>query len=49
MKKVCLLIVCGVMLLTLAGCNTIKGFGEDISAVGGWMIKGSENVKEGTK
>ncbi|MFC1658301.1 entericidin [Candidatus Omnitrophota bacterium] len=31
--------------LTLAGCETIKGMGKDISTVGDWMTSGSENVQ----
>ena len=49
MKKICLFILCGVFTLTAIGCGTIKGFGDDISAVGGWFSKGSDNVKEGLK
>jgi len=44
MKRACLLILCGVLILALLGCGTIKGIGEDVSAVGGWMIKSSDEA-----
>ena len=47
MKKICLFIVCGLLVLAIAGCGTIKGLGDDISTVGGWLIKGSDTVQEG--
>ncbi len=34
------------LLAAMAGCGTIKGLGEDISAVGGWFSRGSEHVQE---
>jgi predicted small secreted protein len=35
-----------VVLMSIAGCGTIKGLGEDISAVGGWFSRGSTHVQE---
>jgi len=45
MKKVYLLVIVSVLALTLAGCETIKGMGRDITTVGGWLTRGSENVQ----
>ena len=38
----------GLVLITVVGCGTIKGMGEDISTVGHWLTKGSDSVKEST-
>jgi predicted small secreted protein len=46
MKKACLFVLCGFLMLTLVGCGTIKGLGEDISTVGRWLIKGSDAATE---
>ena len=46
MRKFYLYSLCGLILLTVAGCNTIKGLGKDFDAIGGWIIKGSEKAKE---
>jgi len=34
------------LLLTAVGCGTIKGIGEDVSAFGGWMTRGSKAATE---
>ncbi len=34
-----------IILLSAAGCGTIKGVGDDISTVGGWLSRGSEKVQ----
>lgn len=34
MKNFLFMIVGSVLLLTVPGCNTVRGFGEDISALG---------------
>ncbi|MCK5214310.1 MAG: hypothetical protein KAR05_03040 [Candidatus Omnitrophica bacterium] len=34
------------LLFCLTGCGTIKGLGEDISTVGGWLSRGSDHVQE---
>ncbi len=49
MKKTCLFVLCGLFIFTTVGCGTIKGFGDDISAVGRWFSKGSDNVKDSIK
>ena len=45
MKKACMLVVCGLLILISAGCETIKGIGKDVSAVGGWLTRGSEKAQ----
>ena len=47
MKKICFYVLCVLLILSIAGCGTIKGMGDDISTLGGWLIKGSDAVKEG--
>ena len=47
MKKIVLAGICLALVITGISCGTIKGMGEDLSAVGGWVTKGSDNVKEG--
>jgi len=47
MKKACLFVLCGLLILAIAGCGTIKGMGDDISTLGGWLIRSSDTVKEG--
>ena len=49
MKKVCFFVVSGLLILAIAGCGTIKGMGDDISTLGGWLTKGSEAVKTGNQ
>jgi predicted small secreted protein len=34
------------MAVILTGCSTIKGMGEDIRAIGGWISHGSDHVRE---
>ena len=46
MKKMVLTGMCLVLAVACIGCNTIKGFGEDVSTVGGWVVKGVDNVQE---
>ncbi len=48
MRKVLLSVLCVVFIITVSGCGTIKGLGEDISTIGRWLTKGSTSVKEGT-
>jgi predicted small secreted protein len=45
MKKICLFVLGGLLALSIAGCGTIKGMGEDVSTVGRWLTKGSDTVK----
>lgn len=47
MKKKMLIVFCLVLIVTSIGCGTIRGAGEDISTVGGWLVRSSDNVKEG--
>ncbi|MCD4779922.1 MAG: entericidin EcnA/B family protein [Candidatus Omnitrophica bacterium] len=34
------------LVLILSGCSTIKGMGEDIRSIGGWISNGSDHVRE---
>jgi predicted small secreted protein len=45
MKKICLFVLCSLFLVTIVGCGTIKGLGDDISTLGHWLTKGSDSVK----
>lgn len=47
MNKALLAGICLVLMVASIGCSTIKGVGEDLSTVGGWVTRGSDNVKEG--
>ena len=49
MKKALLGGICLMLAIISIGCNTIKGLGEDVSTVGGWVVKGSDNVQEAGK
>ena len=46
MKKMVLAGICLVLVVSCMGCNTIRGFGEDLGTVGGWVVKGVDNVQE---
>jgi len=46
MKKISLFIICGLLVSSLAGCNTIAGVGEDLKAMGGWLTQGSDSVQK---
>ena len=46
MKKVILTVLGGLLLFSVSGCGTVKGVGEDVSTVGHWFMKGSDNVKD---
>ncbi len=48
MNKIGLLILGGMFMVAAVGCGTIKGLGQDVSAVGGWFVKSSDKVKEGS-
>ena len=45
MKKLILLGISVILMAAIAGCSTIKGLGEDVSAVGGWLTKGSDRAQ----
>ena len=47
MKKAILAGICLSLMVVSVACSTIRGVGEDIGAVGGWLTKGSDNVREG--
>jgi len=47
MNKALLAVICLVLMIVSVGCSTVKGIGEDLSTVGGWVTRGSDNVKEG--
>jgi len=49
MKKICLFILCGILISAVSGCATIKGAGEDIGTVGKWLTRSSDSVKNNTK
>ena len=47
MKKLVLKLLIGAALAsTLAACNTIAGFGEDVSAAGRGVTRGAESTKQ---
>ena len=46
MKKTLLFGLCIMLAVVVAGCSTIKGLGEDVSVVGGWLTRGSEKAQE---
>lgn len=45
MKKAIMLLGTLLVALSLSGCNTIKGMGEDVSAGGKAMSKSAEHVQ----
>ena len=49
MKKMVLAGICLVLAVVCIGCNTIRGLGEDVSTVGGWVVQGVDNVQENNK
>ncbi len=48
MKNFFLYSLCGLILLTVAGCNTIKGLGKDFDAMGGLGHKRLRKGKRGS-
>jgi predicted small secreted protein len=44
MKKITLFVLTGLLVMTVVGCGTVKGFGDDISTVGRWLTKGSNSA-----
>ena len=46
MKRMLLAGICLVLAVASIGCNTIRGLGEDVSTIGGWVVKGADNVQE---
>ena len=47
MRKILLAALCLSLMAVSINCGTIKGIGEDLGTVGGWVTKGSDNVREG--
>jgi predicted small secreted protein len=45
MKKVAFFVLAGLLVMTVVGCGTVKGFGQDISTVGHWFTRGSDRAK----
>ncbi len=48
MKRLWVFIVCAFLMSAIAGCGTIKGLGDDISTVGKWLTRSSDNVTKDT-
>lgn len=46
MRRSILFGIAAFLIISCVGCNTIRGLGEDIGAVGGWMVKGSDKATE---
>jgi len=46
MRKTCVFAICSLLMLAIVGCSTIKGFGDDVSTIGKWLVKGSDAVTE---
>lgn len=40
------LLTAALLLVAVAGCNTVSGVGKDVSALGSAVTKGSENAKK---
>lgn len=47
MQRSLLALFAAVSLVAMSACGTVKGMGEDISAVGHWFVKGSDKVENG--
>jgi len=47
MKQLFFLIIGVAIVTTSINCSTIRGVGEDLGTVGGWVTNGSDRVKEG--
>jgi len=45
MKKIGLFVLAGFLVVTVVGCGTVRGFGDDISTIGRWLTRGSDRVK----
>lgn len=44
MKKITLFVLVGLFVMTIVGCGTVRGFGDDISTVGHWLTRGSDKA-----
>ncbi|MCK5082969.1 MAG: hypothetical protein KAR31_08705 [Candidatus Omnitrophica bacterium] len=49
MNKLILSVVMLAAMVSFYGCNTIKGLGNDVTTIGGWITNGSEHVEESIK
>ncbi|MCA9399167.1 MAG: entericidin [Candidatus Omnitrophica bacterium] len=49
MKRIGSIFLGTLFVISLYGCNTIKGVGKDLSAVGGWITDGAGHVEESIK
>ena len=49
MNKIIFKFVILTAIVSFYGCNTMKGIGNDVQAVGGWITGGSEHVEESIK
>ncbi|MCA9405852.1 MAG: entericidin [Candidatus Omnitrophica bacterium] len=49
MKRIGSIFLGVLFVISLYGCNTIKGVGKDLSAVGGWITDGAGHVEESIK
>jgi len=47
MSRALLAGVCIFLMVASIGCSTIKGIGEDLGTIGGWVTSGSDSVREG--
>ena len=47
MNRTLLAGICVFLIVASVGCSTIKGVGEDLGTVGGWVTRGSDNVRDG--
>ena len=45
MKGMCLFVLAGLLVMTIVGCGTVKGFGDDISTVGHWFTRGADRAR----
>lgn len=45
MRKISLIILVGLLVVTAVGCGTVRGFGDDISTVGHWFTRGSDRAR----
>ena len=42
MKKLLVILILGMMVLSLSACETMKGFGKDVEDAGEWVQKKAE-------
>ena len=49
MNKIILSVITLVVVVSFYGCSTIKGLGDDVMTVGGWISSGSEHMEESIK